>query len=115
MEPTKIPCLSQGIMAGFWVDLEFAWAGARGSQAAVTCKRSWASSGSNRGDFMVGCPLTSAAVYSCMTDLGRCFHPVPQCGLKTLCVDVTSKNRARDDTLPFPKLEQALCQRQRRR
>ena len=26
VEPTKIPCLAKGISAGFWVDLESAWA-----------------------------------------------------------------------------------------
>ena len=26
VEPTKIPCLAEGISAGLWVDLEFCWA-----------------------------------------------------------------------------------------
>ena len=26
VEPTKIPCLAKGIMAGVWVDLEASWA-----------------------------------------------------------------------------------------
>ena len=46
----------------------------RGSQPAVTCKRSWDSSGGNRWDFMLGCPVTSAVVHSCMVDLGRCLQ-----------------------------------------
>ena len=28
VEPTKVPCLSKRILAGLWVDLEAAWAGA---------------------------------------------------------------------------------------
>ena len=41
VEPTKIPCLSKGISAGLWVDLESAWAFACGVPPAVTCKRAW--------------------------------------------------------------------------
>ena len=68
VEPTKIPCLAKGISAGLWVDLEEAWALAAGLRPAVTCKRTWDSDGGHRGhrrDFMVGCPLTVAAVSSC--------------------------------------------------
>ena len=36
VEPTKIPCLSKGISAGLWVDLEAAWSAAEGS-AACCC------------------------------------------------------------------------------
>ena len=53
VEPTKIPCLSKGIFAGLWVDLESAWAFASGVSPAVTCKRAWSASGGNRRDFMV--------------------------------------------------------------
>ena len=62
VEPTKIPCLSKGISAGLWVDLESSWAFASGVPPAATCKRAWGASG---GDFMVGCPLVAAAVSSC--------------------------------------------------
>ena len=65
VEPTKIPCLATGISAGLWVDLEEAWASAAGLRPAVTCKRTWGSSGGHRRDFMVGCPLAVAAVSSC--------------------------------------------------
>ena len=65
VEPTKIPCLAKGISAGLWVDLEEAWALAAGLRPAVTCKRAWESVGGHRRDFMVGCPLTVAAVSSC--------------------------------------------------
>ena len=65
VEPTKIPCLANGISAGLWVDLEEAWALAAGLKPAVTCKRTWDSVGGHRRDFMVGCPLTVAAVSSC--------------------------------------------------
>ena len=57
VEPTKIPCLSKGIFAGLWVDLESAWAFASGVSPAVTCKRTWGEPGGHRRDFMVGCPL----------------------------------------------------------
>ena len=65
VEPTKIPCLAKGISAGRWVDLEEAWALAAGLRPAVTCKKTWGSSGGHRRDFMVGCPRTVAAVSSC--------------------------------------------------
>ena len=45
VEPTKIPCLSKGISAGLWVDLDAAWSAAKGQHPAVTCKRSWVSTG----------------------------------------------------------------------
>ena len=65
VEPTKIPCLSKGISAGLWVDLESSWAFASGVLPVATCKRAWGASGGNRKDFMVGCPLVAAAVSSC--------------------------------------------------
>ena len=75
VEPTKIPCLSKGISAGLWVDLESCWAFASGLHPAVTCKRSWSDSGGNRRDFMVGCPLVAAAVSSCSVQLDRWIVP----------------------------------------
>ena len=75
MEPTKIPCLAQGISAGRWVDLEEAWALAAGSRPAPTCKRSWSADGGHRRDFMVGCPLAVAAVLSCTVQAGRWVAP----------------------------------------
>ena len=42
MESTKILCLSKGIFAGLWVDLESAWAFA---SPAVTWKRTWCDPG----------------------------------------------------------------------
>ena len=65
VEPTKIPCLAKGISAGLWVDLEEAWALAAGLRPAVPCKKAWDSVGGHRRNFMVGCPLTVAAVLSC--------------------------------------------------
>ena len=65
VEPTEIPCLAKGISAGLWVDLEASWALACGVQPAATCKRAWDAHGGCRRDFMVGCPLASAAVFSC--------------------------------------------------
>ena len=80
VEPTKIPCLAKGIMAGLWVDLEEAWVLAAGLRPAPTCKRGWTASGRNPGvtckqdlgsslgsrrDFMVGCPRVAAADSGC--------------------------------------------------
>ena len=75
VEPTKIPCLSKGISAGLWVDLESSWVFASGLPPAVTCKRSWGDPGGNRRDFMVGCPLVAAAVNSCSVQLDRWIVP----------------------------------------
>ena len=44
VEPTKIPCLAKGILAGFWVDLGGSWALATGKQPSSTCMREWGSS-----------------------------------------------------------------------
>ena len=51
VEPTKIPCLTKGISAGLWVDLEGAWALAAGLQPSPTCKRDWDSLGGRRKVF----------------------------------------------------------------
>ena len=75
VEPTKIPCLSNGISAGLWVDLESSWAFASGVPPAITCERSWGATGGNRRDFMVGCPLVAAAVNSCSVQLDRWIVP----------------------------------------
>ena len=45
------------------------------TQPAVTCKRTWGSSGGNRWDFMLGCPLTAAAANSSMVEQGRWSQP----------------------------------------
>ena len=65
VEPTKIPCLAKGIMAGLWVDLEAYWALASGMDPGVTCKQDLGSSFGSRRDFMVGCPRVAAAVSGC--------------------------------------------------
>ena len=75
VEPTKIPCLSEGISAGLWVDLESSWAFASGMPPAVTCKRSWGAAGCHRRDFMFGCPLVAAAVSSCSVQQDRWIVP----------------------------------------
>ena len=75
VEPTKIPCLAKGILAGLWVDLEAAWALAAGIRPAVTCKRTWGSAGGHRRDFMVACPLAVAAVSSCKVLKDRWIAP----------------------------------------
>ena len=75
VEPTKIPCLAKGISAGLWVDFEEAWALAAGLQPAPSCKRDWNSACGHRRDFVVGCPLASAADLSCKVQLGRWIAP----------------------------------------
>ena len=54
MEPTKIPCLLKELRLGLGL-LDADLAGALGALLAVTCKRTWGSTGSNHRDFMVGC------------------------------------------------------------
>ena len=75
VEPTNIPCLSKGISAGLWVDLDAAWSAANGQHPAVTCKRSWDSSGGSRRDFLVGCSLATAALFSCSVSSCRWLQP----------------------------------------
>ena len=76
VDPTKIPCLAKGISAGLWVDL---W-GSMGSCCWVavllpTCKRSWTAAGGHRRDFILGCPLAAAAVFSCRVQEDRWIAP----------------------------------------
>ena len=75
VEPTNIPFLLEGIMAGLWVDLETAWAGELGAQPAVTCKRTWCSTGSNRRDFMgrVSCDHCCGS-FICIVEQGWCLQ-----------------------------------------
>ena len=75
IEPTRIPCLAEGISAGLWVDLEAAWALASGTQPTAACKRTGDSAGGHRGDFKVGCPLAAVAVSSCRVNLDRWIAP----------------------------------------
>ena len=63
VEPTKIPCLSKGISAGLWVDLESSWAFASGVPPAATCKRACCASGG------------AAAVSSCSVQQDRWIVP----------------------------------------
>ena len=41
VEPTKIPCLSKGISAGLWVDLESSWVNVLGAILVVIVGISW--------------------------------------------------------------------------
>ena len=75
VEPTKIPCLLKGIMAGLWFDLQGAWARASGVEPSVTCKKYLASSGGTRRDFILGCPLAAAALGCCGVDPSRWVQP----------------------------------------
>ena len=60
VEPTKIPCLAKGTMAGLCVDLEASWAFASGKVPGFTCRQDWGSTLGSRRDFMVGCPRAAA-------------------------------------------------------
>ena len=53
VEPTKIPCLAKGIMAGLSVDLEASWASASGWVPGFTCRQDWVSTLASRRDLMV--------------------------------------------------------------
>ena len=75
VKPTRIPCLLKGIMVGLWFDLQGAWANASGVDPSVTCKKDWVSSGGTRRDFILGCPLATAALDSCWVDCSRWFQP----------------------------------------
>ena len=75
VEPTKILCLLKGMMAGLWFDLQGAWAQASGVVPGVTCKRDWASPGGTRRDFILGCPLATAALENCWVDCSRWIQP----------------------------------------
>ena len=75
IEPTKIPCLLKGIMDGLWFDLQDAWASASGVEPGVTCKRDLASLGGSRRDFVLGCPLATAATCGCWVDQSRWVQP----------------------------------------
>ena len=62
-------------MAGLWFDLQGAWARASGVDPGVTCKKDWASSGGTRRDFILGCPLATAAIGRCWVDYTRWIQP----------------------------------------
>ena len=75
VEPTKIPCLLKGMVAGLWFDLQSAWAKASGVDPGVTCKKDLACTGGTRRDFILGCSLSSAAVGCCWVDESRWVQP----------------------------------------
>ena len=75
VEPRKIPCLLKGIMEGHWFDLQDAWARASGGVPDVTCKRDLACVGGTRRDFILGCPLATAALGGCWVDQDRWVQP----------------------------------------
>ena len=75
VEPTKIPCLQKGNLAGLSVDLHGSWARTAGVDAAITCKRDWACLGGTWRDFVIGCPLASAALEGCWVDGCRWIEP----------------------------------------
>ena len=75
IEPCKIPCLLKGIVGGYWFDLQDAWARAAGRVPGVTCKRDWACAGGTRRDFILCCPLATAALGGCWVDSTRWVQP----------------------------------------
>ena len=48
---------------------------AAGRQPSSTCRREWGSVGGTRRDFMVGCPLLTAAVLDCAVQPDRWIAP----------------------------------------
>ena len=62
---TWSPPKSLAWQKGFRLGSGLIWRVLAGVRPAVTCKRTWESAGGHRRDFMVGCPLTVAAVSSC--------------------------------------------------
>ena len=82
VEPVKIPCLAEGIMAGFWVDLEVSWAFGFGRVPVVTLRQDWLFTLWSRLDFTVGYPL--AAISCC--EVMRDRWVVPLFAVRT-CVD----------------------------
>ena len=75
VEPRKIPCLLKGVMEGRWFDLQDAWARASGGVPDVTCKRDLACVGGTRRDFILGCPMATAAMRGCWVDRERWIQP----------------------------------------
>ena len=76
MEPTKIPCLAEGISAGLWLTLRRLGPWLLVYDRLPTCKRGWGAAGGHRRDFMVGCPLAAAAaVLSCRLHTDRWIAP----------------------------------------
>ena len=75
VEPTKIPCLLKGISAGLWFDLQACWATDNGTLPGATCKHSLLSTGGTRRDFVVGCPLATAAASWCRVLPNRWVMP----------------------------------------
>ena len=53
-----------------------------GLAASPTCKHDWGSLGGRRGDFLVGCPLAVAAVYSCRVQTA--WWVAPHLAVRTL-------------------------------
>ena len=52
VEPDRIPCLLQGLMAGHWFDLQSSWAAASGVDPLPTCCRTYGSCGWFRRDIL---------------------------------------------------------------
>ena len=62
-------------MAGLWFDLQGAWADASGVDPGVTCRKDLPCTGGTRRDFILGCPLSAAAVGCCWVDESRWIQP----------------------------------------
>ena len=73
-DPAVIPCLSEGISAGRFVDLALAFSKGAGLSPAATCRFRGDEGTGSRRDFFVGCPDALAAADACfVTD--RWFTP----------------------------------------
>ena len=65
VEPSRVPSLQKGIVAGHWFDLQASWTAAAGLDPAPTCKQAFGATGGSRRDFFLGCPLASVAMGWC--------------------------------------------------
>ena len=124
VEPTKIPCLATGISAALWVDLEAAWGLARCVQPAITCKRSWGSTGGFEPERWIVSHFAVRAHFDCSRWTCRATQPVHRTSLgPSFCLPGVDRGRSSksvevlrvweiyDDRLQFMKRSDALLLR----
>ena len=79
----------KGISAGSWFDVQEVWAHASGTAPGATCKHCFTSTGSTLTDFIIGCPLTTAALGWCKVLADRWVLPhLARLGLLGACLPV---------------------------
>ena len=75
MEPSKIPCLVEGISESSWIDFYDQFFAGRGNLPAFTCKNIWDSYWNPQGLCDLTCPSASAACTGRWVDDTRWFKP----------------------------------------